>query len=143
MSTRSLAGLDLTGLAVSCPDTIEYSRNPDQTPHTQLHVQGRAYHNMCMCALVCAHIGSKEPKGPKANKEQGEGSSRKLTSHFIRLALSVLVQTAGSRGRDEVKIKGCSLGLIQSERGKGERAGGRFRFKEKQNKRSDNFQYLD
>lgn len=85
------------------------------------------------CAHWCVRIsGAKSrAKGLKANKEQGEGSSRKLTSHFIRLALSVLAQTAGSRGRDEVKIKGCSLGLIQSENVK-RGVGGRFRFKEKQ-----------
>lgn len=37
MSSRSLTGLDLTGLAVSCPDTIESTRKPDQTTHTHIH----------------------------------------------------------------------------------------------------------
>lgn len=112
MSSRSLTGLDLTGLAVSCPDTIESTRKPDQTTHKHTFVEC-AYH-MCVRVVVCVCVqGAKsQAKGPKANKEQEERSSRKLTSHFIppspslSLSLSLLGQTVGSREKVEVKIKG-------------------------------------
>lgn len=107
MSSRSLTGLDLTGLAVSCPDTIESTRKPDETTRTRIHVQN-AHIITCPGVFVRVHArGAKsQAKGPKANKEQEERSSRKLTSHFIPLPSASLSLSAWADAG--IKGESCS-----------------------------------
>uniref|UniRef100_A0AAV2L7C8 Uncharacterized protein n=1 Tax=Knipowitschia caucasica TaxID=637954 RepID=A0AAV2L7C8_KNICA len=91
---------------------MDCTGTPDQTSHTKHDSEHRNERERAR---------SKEPaKGPKANKEQGKATSRKLTSHFIPAPLRPLWwgrrdphlaptgQTAGQHEgeRAEVKIKG-------------------------------------
>lgn len=116
MSSRSLTGLDLTGLAVSCHRHNRFHRETRSNHTHENTCADCASHYVCVC--VCMRTCREQRarlKASKGNKEQEERISRKLTSHFIPLpsislshstSLTLLGQTVGSRGRAEVKIKG-------------------------------------
>lgn len=69
-----------------------------------------AYHNMCPGVFVCVHAGGakSQAKGPKANKEQEERSSRKLTSHFIPLPSVSRSLSLSSWADAGIKGESCS-----------------------------------
>ncbi|CAB1460201.1 unnamed protein product [Pleuronectes platessa] len=74
------------------------TREPDQTAHTHMHVKSAHIITFaCVRLYVRMLVAKRQAKGPKANKEPEERSSRKLISHFIplRSASSLCAPAAG------------------------------------------------
>lgn len=81
---------------------------------------------------LCIQGAKRQAKGPKANKDQEERSSRKLTSHSIPAPAIHPSLCSGRRGDEGRKLKLKSKvepGISPGWRGAGA-ARGRFRFKE-------------